>query len=290
MNEVISTTINGSTLPVKFWEGVPVVTFNDVDQFHNRPDGTARRTFNSYRQHFDEGVDYYKVCANVLRTHENFTVNKRAHGNIILLSESGYLLVAKAFTDKLAWNVQKELVRFYFSLRPTDGVTPAQTEPTVTEQLPSQPELIRQLDVASKLLCQYEMVTRKQKEYISVLEDLVDKRTRELEGIHLPAKKSVEPVKTVKTTEDTSKGYGLRAFAKLCDSNLSTVGVWLENKGYMVRGKNGNRVPADEYKNSWIFNKLPYALKGHLISVNYKISEDGARELARLFKSERRIA
>lgn len=36
------------------------------------------------------------------------------HGDVTLLTESGYLMLAKSFTDDLAWKVQRELVNNYF--------------------------------------------------------------------------------------------------------------------------------------------------------------------------------
>lgn len=39
----------------------------------------------------------------------------RQQNDITLLTESGYLMLVKSFTDDLAWQVQRQLVKFYFS-------------------------------------------------------------------------------------------------------------------------------------------------------------------------------
>lgn len=58
----------------------------------------------------------------------------------------------------------------------------------------------------------------------------------------------------------------------------------------MRRNDKGVLIPTDEYKDSEIFNKIPYAPGGCMVNVNYKLSESGAKKLARLFKKERGIA
>lgn len=42
-----------------------------------------------------------------------------APNSLILITESGYLMLVKSFTDDLAWKVQRELVNSYFKLRET---------------------------------------------------------------------------------------------------------------------------------------------------------------------------
>ena len=39
--------INNQQLSVKEYQGKRVVTFKDIDTVHNRPEGTAKRNFNS---------------------------------------------------------------------------------------------------------------------------------------------------------------------------------------------------------------------------------------------------
>lgn len=105
----ISILINNQNLSVKIYNGQRVVTFKDIDTVHNRVEGTARRNFNANRKRFIEGVDYFKVKPNEIRT-----VGITSPNGGIVITESGYLLLVKSFTDDLSWIVQRELVKSYF--------------------------------------------------------------------------------------------------------------------------------------------------------------------------------
>lgn len=104
-----SMVINNHHLSVRAYKGQNVVTFKDIDAVHSRPKDTARKRFNDNRKHFVEGVDYFK-----LQPSENRTVGINSPNGGIVLTESGYLMLAKSFTDDLAWEVQRQLVNFYF--------------------------------------------------------------------------------------------------------------------------------------------------------------------------------
>lgn len=104
--------INNSQLQVKEYNGQRVVTFKDIDQVHNRPEGTARKRFIDNKQHFVEGEDYYHVLKSEKRT-IGFEAPNRG---IVVLTESGYLMLVKSFTDDLAWAVQRQLVNSYFKV------------------------------------------------------------------------------------------------------------------------------------------------------------------------------
>lgn len=103
-------------LEVKEWQGQRVITFKDVDQVHQRPGGTASRNFKSNRKHFIANVDYFQITRKEFGT--KFVPNSKLEGNpnltVILLTESGYLMLAKSLTDDLAWDVQRALVNNYF--------------------------------------------------------------------------------------------------------------------------------------------------------------------------------
>lgn len=108
--------INNRTLPIKEYNGQRVVTFKEIDIVHGRPEGTARKRFNDNKKHFIEGVDFFKVkCSEVRPFFGQTPMNGfNPNADLILLTESGYLMLAKSFTDDLAWQVQRELVNFYF--------------------------------------------------------------------------------------------------------------------------------------------------------------------------------
>lgn len=56
MNEIL---INNQNVRIKEYEGKRVITFKDIDMVHDRPEGTARRNFNTNKKHFIEGEDFY---------------------------------------------------------------------------------------------------------------------------------------------------------------------------------------------------------------------------------------
>ena len=78
---------------------------------------------------FNEGEDYFSVPYNetLIRadcpemSSRDRIIDKIKHGewggdrkNKIHLTQMGYLMLSKVFTDDLAWKVQRELVNFYF--------------------------------------------------------------------------------------------------------------------------------------------------------------------------------
>lgn len=109
--------INGQNMPIKSYNGQRVVTLSDIDRVHNRPKGTARKRFNDNRKHFIIGEDYYKICPSEIRTLNIMEVSPMAREDITLLTETGYLMIVKSFTDDLAWSVQRQLVNTYFKAK-----------------------------------------------------------------------------------------------------------------------------------------------------------------------------
>lgn len=108
--------INGNYMAIKEYNLQRVVTFKDIDTVHGRPEGTARRNFNQNKQRFIEGVDFFKITPNEFRTAFG-NMDKRQQNDVTLITESGYLMLVKSFTDDLSWTVQRELVNIYFKTR-----------------------------------------------------------------------------------------------------------------------------------------------------------------------------
>ncbi len=95
-----------------------MVTLKEIDAVHQRPDGTARKRFNDNKKHMIEGADFFSIT----QPSEIRTLGfERPQGGIpekvILVTESGYLMLVKSFTDDLAWEVQRQLVNTYFRVR-----------------------------------------------------------------------------------------------------------------------------------------------------------------------------
>lgn len=109
-------TVGNHTLPIKEYNNVRVVTFKDIDMVHERPDGTARKRFNDNKKYFIEGEDFYKISPSEFRTAIG-DMDKRQQNDVTLITESGYLMLVKSFTDDLAWQVQRELVNTYFRVK-----------------------------------------------------------------------------------------------------------------------------------------------------------------------------
>ncbi|AXC68559.1 ORF6N domain-containing protein [Salmonella enterica] len=118
--------INNKQLPAIEHRGQRVVTFTMIDVAHQRPDGTASRVYRENRDRFIEGEDFYHISADEIRRDKIYSLSAMARGSIIFLTESGYLMLVKSFTDDLAWKVQRELVNGYFrhqQLQPTQPLT-----------------------------------------------------------------------------------------------------------------------------------------------------------------------
>lgn len=116
-------TIHKTQLPVVEYRGQRVVTLAMIDQVHERPEGTARRNFNEHRGRFNPERHFFEVTADDIRTQsiEQAFAPRTSKG--VLITERGYLMLVKAFTDDLAWEVQEQLVERYF--RPAPALAPA---------------------------------------------------------------------------------------------------------------------------------------------------------------------
>jgi hypothetical protein len=106
-------TINEVKLPVKELAGNRVVTLKEIDLVHGRPEGTARKRFNDNKKHFILGEDYIVRNSDEAKTEYGI----KAPNGLVLITESGYLMIVKSFTDDKAWKVQRDLVNSYFKLR-----------------------------------------------------------------------------------------------------------------------------------------------------------------------------
>lgn len=108
MNELIK--IGNQQISTKEFKGQRVVTLKDIDLVHERPEGTARRNFNTNKKHLLEGNDYF--VRNSFEAQNEFGIT--APNGLVLMTEQGYLMLVKSFTDDLAWKVQRQLVNTYF--------------------------------------------------------------------------------------------------------------------------------------------------------------------------------
>lgn len=117
--------IGNQRVATKEFGGQRVVTFKDIDMVHERPDGTARKRFHDNKKHFIKGEDFFKITPSEFRTAIG-DMDLRQQNDITLITEQGYLMLVKSFTDDLAWEVQRQLVNCYFRKKedPFDGISP----------------------------------------------------------------------------------------------------------------------------------------------------------------------
>lgn len=110
-------TVSVYDLEVKEFKGQRVVTFKDIDEVHDRPEGTAKRTFHQNKKHLIHGEDYFFLAKEGLEgVRKTYGLDNRVN-EIYLFSETGYLMLVKSFTDDLAWEVQRKLVKNYFRVK-----------------------------------------------------------------------------------------------------------------------------------------------------------------------------
>ncbi len=117
MNGIIK--IEDTEIQIREYNGQRVVTFKDIDTVHQRSDGTASRNFRKNKKHFIDGIDYIR---------RNSSEAKKEYGiiapnGIILMTESGYLMIVKSFTDDLSWEIQRQLVNGYFKVKEHDNLS-----------------------------------------------------------------------------------------------------------------------------------------------------------------------
>lgn len=122
MNELIR--VGNSSISVKEYKGKRVVTFKDIDDVHERPSGTANKRFLDNKKRFINGEDYFIVSNSEIRKSHLMPLSENDFTDKVLITESGYLMLVKSFTDDLAWKVQRQLVDSYF--RAQKRMTPEQ--------------------------------------------------------------------------------------------------------------------------------------------------------------------
>lgn len=113
MSEMIN--IGGIDLAPIEYRGARVMTLSMMDSVHKRPDGTAGRNFRENRERLVEGEDFFEI--NQPDEIRRLGVSRPQGGTpamLLVLTQTGYSMLVKSFTDDLAWDVQRQLVKSYF--------------------------------------------------------------------------------------------------------------------------------------------------------------------------------
>jgi Predicted transcriptional regulators len=130
MDRTQTVEIYNQEVAVKEYGGKRVVTFKDIDTVHQRPIGTANKRFLDNRDKFIAGVDFFKISYSEIRKNKIMQISGSTRRDVTFVTESGYLMLVKSFTDDLAWRVQRELVNSYFGKTPeVQNVYPEQSDP-----------------------------------------------------------------------------------------------------------------------------------------------------------------
>ena len=110
-------------VPIEY-EGHRVLTLSMMDAVHQRPKDTARRNFNEHKKRLIQGDDFFELNQpDEIRTLGFTRPQGGTPASILLLTETGYSMLVKSFTDDLAWDVQRQLVKSYFA-KPSLPVDP----------------------------------------------------------------------------------------------------------------------------------------------------------------------
>lgn len=106
-------------IEIKEYNGERVITAWDIARLHGRDVREITQNFNYVKEKMILNEDYFIISKeNISESKiliQDFIPNNVKE--IILFTESGYLLLTKTFTDEKSWNIQRQLVKSYFKLK-----------------------------------------------------------------------------------------------------------------------------------------------------------------------------
>ena len=112
-------TIADKEIELKEYNGERVVTAWDIAELHERDVKVVNQQMRNNINKFIENEDYFIISRTNIPKSISLTLENNAPNlkEIILFTESGYLLLTKTFTDERSWNIQRQLVKSYFKLK-----------------------------------------------------------------------------------------------------------------------------------------------------------------------------
>lgn len=111
--------VNNYNLEIKEYEGERVITTSDIAKAHKKELKRVNELLNNNKHRLIEDVDYFRIdrkSSVVSNDLEKYFTNNRQRV-IYLLTESGYLMLVKAFKDDLSWDIQRILINTYFKMK-----------------------------------------------------------------------------------------------------------------------------------------------------------------------------
>lgn len=111
--------IEDKELTIKEWNGQRVVTAWDIAELHERDVKVVNQQFKRNKERLILGEDYFILKRDEILKSQIVTLEKLAPNlsELILFTESGYLMLVKTFTDEISWKIQRMLVKSYFKLK-----------------------------------------------------------------------------------------------------------------------------------------------------------------------------
>lgn len=111
--------INNVELGIKEYKKERVITAWDIAKVHNKTVSEINQIFKNNRDKFIIKEDYFslksKEFSESFKLIQDFIPNNVKE--IVLFTESGYLMLVKTFNDDLSWQIQRQLVNGYFKLK-----------------------------------------------------------------------------------------------------------------------------------------------------------------------------
>lgn len=103
----------GLALVAREWRDERVITLDDIDRVHQQPEGAAAQSFQENRARYIVDVDYFEFAANSAMGYMDLA-QPQGDDTVIVMTEMGYLMLVKSFTDELSWQMQRILLKAYF--------------------------------------------------------------------------------------------------------------------------------------------------------------------------------
>lgn len=161
--------IGNKGILIKEYNGKRVVTFKDIDTVHERPAGTANKRFLDNKKRFINREDYFIIGNSEIRKSHIIPISDNDFTDKVLITESGYLMLVKSFTDDLAWAVQRQIVDSYF-----------RAKKTANEELSPQMQLLLQM---VNTMAEKELEDKERDRKIALVKETAEKAVETTEKI-----------------------------------------------------------------------------------------------------------